>query len=210
MSNQRLIPIFGFQQEDSSIQLLSDQLSSMNFDGSITRVYAQKTVESLKAGDAIHFSSSQNDEVVPVLVADVQTKDSEDELYSEDEVYFIYYLDRNGNEETYTVGATTSDGGYLGNELVYTSYEDPTTVDPGTSGWTITKYGNAIFSNVFTRGTIEATSGKIDGVLTIGADENTAIQLGKGISVPGDPEIYNGLVINDTNYFVFIHYLLIQ
>jgi hypothetical protein len=202
MANQRLIPVYGYQQEDASLELLSDQLSSMNFDGSITRVYLQKPVSSLQAGDALHFSSSQQDEVVPVLVSSVELDDSEDELYEEAPVYFIYYLDQDGNLQPYTLGSVTSDGGYLGTELVYTSYEDPTTIDVGTSGWTITKYGNAVFSNVFTRGTIEATAGKIDGVLTIGADENTAIQLGKGISVPGDPEIYNGLVINDTNYFV--------
>ncbi len=201
MANQRLIPIYGFQQEDASLQLLSDQLSSMNFDGAIKRVYAQKAVSSVKAGDAIHFSSSQQDEVVPVLVSSVELNDSEDPLYTSP-VYFIYYIDRDGRDQAYTIGSVTTDGGYLGTELVYTSYEDPTTIDVGTSGWTITKYGNAVFSNVFTRGTIEATAGKIDGILTIGADENTAIQLGKGISIPGDTSIYNGLVINDTNYFV--------
>ena len=201
MANQRLIPVFGFQQEDASLQLLTDQLSSMNFDGAIRRVYAQKAVNSVKAGDAIHFSASQNDEVVPILVSSVELNDSEDPLYTSP-VYFIYYIDRDGKDQAYTLGSVTTDGGYIGTELVYTSYEDPTTIDVGTSGWSITKYGNAVFSNVFTRGTVEATAGKIDGILTIGADENTAIQLGKGISIPGDTSIYNGLVINDTNYFV--------
>ena len=201
MANQRLIPVFGFQQEDASLQLLTDQLSSMNFDGAIRRVYAQKAVNSVQAGDAIHFSASQKDEVVPILVSSVELNDSEDPLYTSP-VYFIYYIDRDGKDQAYTIGSVTTDGGYIGTELVYTSYEDPTTIDVGTSGWSITKYGNAVFSNVFTRGTVEATAGKIDGILTIGADENTAIQLGKGISIPGDTSIYNGLVINDTNYFV--------
>jgi len=202
MSNQRLVPVYGFQQEDASLELLSDQLSSMNFDGAITRVYVQKAVSSVVPGDAIHFSSSQQDEVVPVLVSSVELNDSEDPLYQTNPMYFIYYIDEEGEDQSYSLGAVTTDGGYVGTELVYTSYEDPTTIDVGTSGWTITKYGNAVFSNVFTRGTIEATAGKIDGILTIGSDNNTAIQLGKGISIPGDTNVYNGLVINDTNYFV--------
>jgi hypothetical protein len=202
MPNQRLTPIYGFLNPDASLSLLSDQFSSMNFDGALRRVYTQKLVSDLKSGDAIHFSAAENDEVIPVLVSAVELDDSEDTAYQTNPVYFIYYIDENGEDKNYTLGATTTDGGYLGTEYVYTSYEDPTTIDVGTSGWTITKYGNAVFSNVFTRGTVEATAGKIDGILTIGADENTAIQLGKGISIPGDTNIYNGLVINDTNYFV--------
>jgi hypothetical protein len=202
MPNQRLTPIYGFLNPDASLSLLSDQFSSMNFDGALRRIYTQKAVSELKAGDAIHFSASENDEIIPVLVSAVELDDSEDPLYQTNPVYFIYYIDQNGEDKNYTLGAVTTDGGYVGTELVYTSYEDPTTIDVGTSGWTITKYGNAVFSNVFTRGTVEATSGKIDGILTIGSDENTAIQLGKGISIPGDTNIYNGLVINDTNYFV--------
>ena len=202
MPNQRLTPIYGFLNPDASLSLLSDQFSSMNFDGALTRVYTQKLVSELKAGDAIHFSASENDEVIPVLVSAVELDDSEDTAYQTSPVYFIYYIDENGEDKNYTLGAKTTDGGYLGTEYVYTSYEDPTTIDVGTSGWTITKYGNAVFSNVFTRGTVEATAGKIDGILTIGADENTAIQLGKGISLTGDTSLYNGLVINDTNYFV--------
>lgn len=202
MSNQRLVPVYGFQQEDASLELLSDQLSSMNFNGAITRVYVQKAVSSVVPGDAIHFSSSQQDEVIPVLVSSVELNDSEDPLYQTNPMYFIYYIDQEGQDQSYSLGSVTTDGGYVGTELIYTSYEDPTTIDVGTSGWTITKYGNAVFSNVFTRGTIEATAGKIDGILTIGSDNNTAIQLGKGISIPGDTNVYNGLVINDTNYFV--------
>ena len=92
MSNQKLIPIYGFQQEDASLQLLSDQISSMNFDGALTRVYVQKTVASLRPGDAIHFSSSQEDEVVPVLVSSIELDDSEDPLYQTNPMYFIYYV----------------------------------------------------------------------------------------------------------------------
>ena len=64
------------------------------------------------------------------------------------------------------------------------------------------KTSNAIFSNVYVRGEIEATSGSISGVLSVGEETASNILLGSGDFLDSDSLLYYGLLINQNNYLL--------
>lgn len=197
---------------DGSSLLLSDRLSSLNFNGIIPRDSTLIYASDLKVGQTIFTSdptAEDNSFFItridsnPVIVEDI-----------EETSYLLYFLGESLLEEPYVYGAENEDGSFSQNHLFSVYKDDISDIVLGTDGWMITNQGNAVFSNVFVRGKIEATSGKIDGILNVGEDVEGSplVTIGKNIftSAPfeGNSSEHNGIFLNKNNYLMGYEQLL--
>jgi hypothetical protein len=99
-------------------------------------------------------------------------------------------------------------GNYIGTEEFHNLVEFVATDNLGAEGWALTANGSAIFSDIYARGQIEATTGSIQGTLEIGTNnaENAYMLLGSDIFY-GEPfdniaKQHNGIFINNNNYLL--------
>ena len=99
-------------------------------------------------------------------------------------------------------------GKYIGTEKFYVQTQSVDTNNLGTEGWILSPSGQSIFTDIFARGRIEASSGLISGVLEVGTDnaENSYMSIGTNI-FDGEPfediaKQHNGIFINGNNYLL--------
>jgi hypothetical protein len=107
--------------------------------------------------------------------------------------YIISYLGPNGDIQTVTYDAS---------DQVEVYFEDWENKVLGSTGWTITQAGNAIFSNVAVRGRIEATEGfleNLDITGTLNMDTGGVINIGTDPGTPGNA----GIIINESGIFAY-------
>lgn len=195
----------GIANTDGSFKLYSEQLSSINFDGFAAKRQVKVKVSELRVGQTLMVSeATYNAEsvfitkinIVNELVAGVPT-----------DKYFIYYLSDFSMEQAYNYNATYGDS-FSKDAEVYVRKDDIDNFVLGNDGWTLTNNGNAIFSNIFARGTIEATSGKIDGTLTVGKTKlgtpllTIGTDLFNGLSFEGESSSHNGFIFDTNNYLL--------
>jgi hypothetical protein len=204
--NNQSSSVRGIESSDGSIYLLSDRLASLNFNGFIPRTSTEVYASDLTVGQTIFNANpiSQDDsffitkiDAFPVVVDGV-----------DEQKYFLYFLGDENLEEPYTYGAENEDGSFSQDHLFSSYRDDISSLSLGTDGWMITNQGNAVFSNVFVRGTIEATSGKIDGILNVGEDVNgePLVTIGKNLfestSFEGNSSEHSGIFLDRHNYFM--------
>ena len=195
----------GIANTDGSFKLYSEQLSSINFDGFAAKRQVKVKVSELRVGQTLMVSeATYNAEsvfitkinIVNELVAGVPT-----------DKYFIYYLSDFSMEQAYNYNASYGDS-FSKDAEVYVRKDDIDNFVLGNDGWTLTNNGNAIFSNIFARGTIEATSGKIDGILTVGKTRlgtpllTIGTDLFDGKAFEGESSNHNGLIFDTNNYLL--------
>lgn len=205
-NNNQSSGVKSINHSDGSAYLLSDRLASLNFNGFIPRSNTSIYAPDLKVGQTIFNSdpSVQDNsffitriDPLPVVVEGV-----------EETSYLLYFLGDSNIEEAYTYGAENEDGSFSQDHLFNSYRDDISNLSIGTDGWMITNQGNAIFSNVFVRGTVEATSGKIDGILNVGEDVNgdPLVTIGRNLfeSTPfeGSSSEHSGIFLNRSNYFM--------
>jgi hypothetical protein len=190
----------GVSNEIRNFSVLHEQLSSINFNGGFRKKILTKKIKDLVPGEIITYDDPATTTVVEAfMISRVDTTT----LANESDAYYVYYLEeRTGSEKQYTVGSSGETFYYTGEEDITVEVEDPLQVDKGTSGWSISKYGNAVFSNTYVRGEIEATSGSIFGVLSVGPENYPSIALGTDDFILDDPIQYSGLFINQNNYLL--------
>ena len=166
--------------------LITPELSSLNFDGSIPRVRATiSDVANVLIGTQIYLDSNET----PYTTAPVGGWTETEMSYtivskSTSGSNIILGVIKDENIITITVATGTQ---------VFVVQEDWTNKTLGSNGWAITSGGNAIFTNIAARGTIQAESGylkgmAINGVLDIqgtGTDE-TSLNVG-AVWVRNDP-----------------------
>lgn len=198
--------IKGIGTTDNTLFLLSDRFASLNFDGFIPRNNTLIYASDLTIGQTIFASdptARDNSFFITRIDTEAVTVDSIEET-----AYSLYFLGQNDLEEKYTYGAENGNGSFSQNHLFDVYKDDISDVVLGNNGWMITNQGNAIFSNVFVRGTVEATSGKIDGILKVGESKNgyPLVTLGKNIfnstSFEGSSSEHSGLFLNKHNYLM--------
>jgi len=198
--------IKGISSEGDTISLLSSRLSSLNFDGFIPRENTVVQAPDLVVGETI-FDSDPSSGDNSIFITRIRTENIVVEGV-EELTYFLYYLGENDLEEPYVYGAENQNGSFSESHIFYVLKDDISSISLGNNGWMLTNQGNAVFSNVFVRGTIEATSGKIDGILTVGEtnDGNPLVTIGKDIfgtaSFEGSLSEHNGIFLNKNNYFL--------
>jgi hypothetical protein len=198
--------IKGIATADNSLYLLSDRIASLNFDGFIPRDNTLVYASDLTPGQTV-FTSDPTARDNSLFITRIDTKTVTVESVEETS-YLLYYLGDNDLESPYTYGATNVDGSFSQNHLFNVYVDDISDVALGTTGWMMTNQGNAVFSNVFVRGTIEATSGQIDGILKVGesSEGDPLVTIGKNIfsSTPfeGSSGEHSGLFLNKNNYLL--------
>lgn len=206
--------------------LLSNGISSLNFDGLIPKSSSLKVVSDIKVGDVVsnaEFSQAGKSYFITrILSQDLMTSNITTTLY------FLYYLSDTDGEKQLTYSSDYLDsyegteyyGGYDSLKQLYVFSDDIDNVNLGTNGWFISNAGNAVFSNGFFRGRIEATEGIFSGKVFAG-DGNASVAIGKDlfdggefrdsdtfvtatpsgiISVPSGTETH-GLLMDNNNYF---------
>ena len=137
--------------DDGSIKFSSPHLSSANFDGYVPVSGSYTAASALNSGD--FFSPSGSTSYYHIIRVNKENTDWLEVGEISDTVE-ILYIDEDSNIITASFSSSAS---------LYYIKEDwfGSGRDTGTSGWTITAGGNAIFSNVAVRGRIEATEGYI-------------------------------------------------
>ena len=164
--------------------LLSTAISSLNFDGAIPKKAKLKYVSEILAGDTI-FAGDPFVSSTQFFITSVEKATVDDENY-----YFIYYLSKENIRTPFTYDYTYSDElngvtryGYGEGSDFYVLSDDIENISIGNNGWSITNNGNAVFSNVFVRGKVEATSGIFDGIITAGKDKSglPLVRIGKNL-----------------------------
>jgi len=206
--------------------LLSNGISSLNFDGLIPKSSSLKVVSDIKVGDVVsdaEFSQAGNSYLITrVLSQDLMTSNITTTLY------FLYYLSDTDGEKQLTYSSDYLDsyedteyyGGYDALKQLYVLSDDIDNINLGTNGWFISNAGNAVFSNGFFRGRIEATEGIFSGKVFAG-DRNASVVIGKDlfdggefrdsdtyvtatptgvVSVPSGTQTH-GLLMDNNNYF---------
>lgn len=198
--------------------LISNGISSLNFDGNISKIASLKKVSDIKIGDVVSpasFAKSNESFLITKIISETYTISSVETI-----VYFLYYLSDNDGEKRLIYGSQYTNptdawyNSYNGLQQLYTVSDDIDNVDVGTNGWFISNAGNAVFSNGFFRGRIEATDGIFSGKVTAG-DSLSQVSIGKDlfnsqefrdtdtpsvISVPSLTKTH-GLMIDNNNYF---------
>ena len=198
--------------------LISNGISSLNFDGNIPKISSLKKVSDIKIGDVVSsasFAKSNESFLITKIVSETYTISSVSTI-----VYFLYYLSDDDGEKQLTYGSAYTNildawyNSYNGLQQLYVLSDDTDNVDLGTNGWFISNAGNAVFSNGFFRGRIEATDGIFSGKVSAG-DSLSQITIGKDlfnsqefrdvdtpsiISVPALTKTH-GLMIDSNNYF---------
>jgi microcystin-dependent protein len=203
-NNQSISSIKALSNVDDSYTVLADRLSSFNFNGNIGKKISQESIADVIAGDIIFASNpSYSDENQYFVTKKEQIVQADDSIRN-----YIYVLTSENIEEPFTYNATFEDGSYDNATSFYTISDDISTVTLGTDGWLLTRNGNAIFSNVFVRGAIEATSGKFDGVLTAGLDsqDQPLVSIGsnifQGLDFESRTEEHSGIFLDENNYLL--------
>ena len=162
---------------NSRVSLLQNQITSMNFDGDIPRNLQYIAASSVKNGNYfISSASTQPDQSLPLnpkLIYSInKTVASLDPLSYN---LFFYQMLDSGEILQINQSAISQDS------YIWVYKDDWTSITPGSNGWALTTDGNAIFSNVFVRGNINADTGTIggnspwyiaEGSLTSGAGTN--------------------------------------
>jgi hypothetical protein len=200
--------LLGLGKPDGSFKLYSEQLSSVNFDGTIPKIQNKVNVSDLKPGQTIlvsdpSYSSSS------AYITKVESRDGfiDDDPEQPVKKYYVYHVSEFSMEQPFTYNATYGDS-YSANAQLIVLRDDVEKFVLGSDGWALTNNGNAIFSNIFARGTIEATSGKIDGVLSVGEG-----QFGEPLVILGSnlfndkpfqdvSEKHSGILLNSSNYLL--------
>lgn len=175
----------------------------------------------IQSGTIISFINYDTNQITLSLNITQNLTSSNVSIVGTRDVYKVYYLNEFVNELQYTHLSDYLDiseselhyGGYNEDTSFYTVSDSLEDISIGTKGWKITNNGNAVFSNVFVRGTIEATDGKFDGIVTAG-DDNASVSIGKNLfgsnpfydtptsqnpSVNAGEEVH-GLFIDTNNY----------
>ena len=198
--------IKGIGTTDNTLFLLSDRFASLNFNGSIPRDNTLVYASDLTVGQTI-FNSDPTARDNSFFITRIDTEAVTVESIQET-AYSLYFLGENDIEEKYTYGAENVNGSFSQNHLFNVYKDNLSDLNLGTNGWMITNQGNAIFSNVFVRGTVEATSGKIDGILSVGESKtgDPLVTIGKNIfnsaSFEGTTSEHSGIFLNKNNYFM--------
>lgn len=176
---------------DGSSKLLST-ISSANFNGAIP-------------DSIIQYPNAVTDDLIPgrfFLITDTyylitRVDENIDPVTTDAISYNVWYT--SGGVERYK---TILNGVKIftdGTELQIRK-DDWTNKSIGDLGWTISTEGNAIFSNVAVRGTIEATDGYFDGFLVIGdpldPEYPGSMKIGTNVNSTND-----GIFINANNYW---------
>ena len=178
-NNQSISSIKALANVDDSYTILADRLSSFNFNGDIGKKISQESAADVLAGNIIFLSDPfYSDENQHFVTKKNQVVQADGSIRN-----YIYVLTKENIEEPFTYKSTFEDGSYDNAASFYTISDDINNVQLGTDGWLLTRNGNAIFSNVFVRGTIEATSGKFDGVLTAGVDSKDQPLVSRGADI---------------------------
>jgi hypothetical protein len=198
----------GIAKPDGSFKLYSEQLSSMNFDGIATKKQIKTKVSDLKTGQTVLVSDAS----YASTSAFITKIESRDGFINDDPLqpvikYYISYLSEFSMEQPFTYNAVYGDS-YDANTELYVLRDDTDNFVLGNDGWTLTNNGNAIFSNIFARGTIEATSGKIDGNLEVGNNPiggplvTIGSDLFNGKSFESVAEKHSGILLDVNNYLL--------
>jgi hypothetical protein len=118
-------------------------------------------------------------------------------------------LTTNHNTSGYVLFNVREDRGkYIGTEKFHAQVQVLNTNSLGEEGWALTSQGEAIFSNIYARGHIEAASGSITGILEVGTNnaENAYMLIGSDL-FDDEPfeniaKQHNGIYIDDENYLL--------
>jgi len=195
--------------------LISNGISSLNFDGNIPKRSTVKNVSDLIEGDIVTDSDivkANKSFLITTIEKQTYTIGGEDT-----DVYFLYYLSDTDGEKSLTYLSPYTDtaqpyyGSYNTDQLFYVFSDDIDNINLGDNGWMISNSGNAIFANGFFRGRIEATEGIFSGTVTAGT-ENASIKIGKdlfnleqfpdtGTTIVAAGNEAHGLIIDENNYF---------
>jgi microcystin-dependent protein len=198
----------GLAKPDGSFKLYSEQLSSINFDGVATKKQIKTKVSDLKSGQTVMISDATYTST-SAFITKIESRDGFINDDPEQPVlkYYLYHLSEFSMEQPFTYNATYGDS-YSANAELYVIKDDVENFVLGNDGWTLTNNGNAIFSNIFARGTIEATSGKIDGNLEVGTNPiggplvTIGSDLFKGKVFESVEEKHSGILLDVNNYLL--------
>jgi hypothetical protein len=198
----------GIANTDGSFKLFPEQLSSLNFNGVATKKEIKTKVSDIKTGQTVMVSdASYGSSSVFITKIDVLDGFIDNDPLQPVKKYYLYHLSDFSMEQPFTYNATYGDS-YSADTELFVIRDDIDNFVLGTDGWTLTNNGNAIFSNVFVRGKIEATSGKIDGTLNIGENEinQPLVQIGSdifnGASFETVSEKHSGILLDSNNYLL--------
>ena len=198
----------GIANTNGSFSLFPEQLASLNFNGTTTKKEIKTKVSDIKAGQTVMVSDASygSNSVFITKVTNLEDIINDDPLQPVTK-YYLYHLSDFSMEQPFTYNATYGDS-YNGDTELFVIRDDIDNFILGTDGWALTNNGNAIFSNIFARGTIEATSGKIDGILDIGRNEvgQPLVQIGadlfEGLPFESVSEKHSGILLDSNNYLL--------
>jgi hypothetical protein len=198
----------GISKPDGSFKLHSENLSSINFDGKIAKRQIKTKVSDLKAGQTILVSDpSYSSSSVYITKIESRAGFINDDANQPTTKYYVYHLSEFSMEQPFTYNATYGDS-YSADAELNVLRDDVENFVIGNDGWALTNNGNAIFSNVFARGTIEATSGKIDGNLEVGTNPlgGSLVTIGSdlfdGKVFESIEEKHSGILLDANNYLL--------
>jgi hypothetical protein len=198
----------GLAKPDGSFKLYSEQLSSINFDGVATKKQTKTKVSDLKPGQTVMVSDASYSSTL-AFITKVEVRDGfiDDDPEQPVKKYYIYHVSEFSMEQPFTYNATYGDA-YSANAELYVVRDDVENFVIGNDGWALTNNGNAIFSNVFARGRIEATSGRIDGTLDVGTNQigQPLVQIGtdlfNGQAFESVSQKHSGILLDVNNYLL--------
>lgn len=198
----------GLAKPDGSFKLYSEQLSSINFDGVATKKQTKTKVSDLKPGQTVMVSDASYSST-SAFITKIESRDGfiNDDPEQPVKKYYLYHVSEFSMEQPFTYNATYGDS-YNANAELYVVRDDVENFVIGNDGWALTNNGNAIFSNVFARGRIEATSGRIDGSLDIGTNQigQPLVQIGtdlfNGQAFESVTEKHSGILLDVNNYLL--------
>lgn len=198
----------GLAKPDGSFKLYSEQLSSINFDGVATKKQIKTKISDLKPGQTVMVSDASYS-ATSAFITKIESRDGfiDDDPEQPVKKYYVYHVSEFSMEQPFTYNATYGDS-YSANAELYVIKDDVENFVIGNDGWTLTNNGNAIFSNIFARGTIEATSGKIDGNLDVGTNQigQPLVKIGSdlfnGQTFESVTEKHSGILLDVNNYLL--------
>ncbi len=165
--------------DDGATKFLNSEISSFNFDGFIPLETDTIDVSELRSGMQFILIGDPTNSIRTALKIEF---DDPEMTASPTNDYIISYLGPNGDIQTVTYDAS---------DQVEVYFEDWENKVLGSTGWTITQAGNAIFSNVAVRGDIEATTLDVGGVNGIVYDGDT-VTIGASVVINAPVEFGGG------------------
>jgi hypothetical protein len=198
----------GVSNTNGSFSIFPEQLSSLNFNGNTKKKEIKTKVSDIKPGQTVMVSEAYY-ESNSVFITKVESRNGFINNDPEQPVlkYYLYHLSEFSMEQPFTYNATYGDS-YSGDTELYVIRDDIDNFIIGTDGWALTNNGNAIFSNIFARGRIEATSGKIEGNLEIGKNEiglplvEIGSDLFNGLPFESVSQKHSGILLDKNNYLL--------